>query len=145
MSNQSLAAERMLEKALESEMISAEQLHLLNQAKLPNVVLLDVRTPIEHRQGMIPGSVRFPCDHDLENLENTTIFTKSFHEKFHPEAFDPKQHYVLICRTGPRTEIALETFLHHGLSACELLGGVTEWQRLGLATEPFNNTLTVRR
>lgn len=135
MSSQVFSAKRILEKSLESEMIAVAQLDILNQAKLPGVVLLDVRTTIEHRQGVIPGSVLFPCDHDLENLENTTVFTKSFHKNFHPEAFDQELQYILICRTGPRTAIALETFLQHGFSACELLGGVTEWQHLGLALQ----------
>lgn len=136
MSSKSLPAEQILEKALESEMISVEQLRLLNAGNLPSVVLLDVRTITEQRLGVISGSVLFSCDHDLENLENTTIFSKSFHEKFSPELFDPQRHYILICRTGPRTAIALETFLNHNLAACELLGGVTEWKNLGLALQP---------
>ena len=137
-SKQPLSAEQILENSLESEMISAEQLQRLNQAQLSNVVLLDVRTTIEHHQGVISGSALFPCDHDLENLENTTIFEKNFHERFQPEQFDQKQRYILICRTGPRTAIALETFLKHGFMTCELLGGVTEWQRLGLPLQPVD-------
>lgn len=132
MSSSPPSAESLLEKALESEMISAEQLSRLTQENLSHVVLLDVRTTTEHHQGVIPGSILFPCDHDLDNLENTTIFSKSFHDRFRPELFDAAWNYILICRTGPRTAIALETFLEHGLSACELLGGITEWQRRGL-------------
>ncbi|MBF0584186.1 MAG: hypothetical protein HQL80_08130 [Magnetococcales bacterium] len=135
MSSHSLSTERILEKALESEMISAEQLHLLIQTPPPDLLWLDVRTPSEHRQGVIPGSVLFPCDHNLQNLEDTSVFISSFGKKFRPELFDNGKKYVLICRTGPRTAIALEMFLRHGLAACELLGGITEWRRQGLAVE----------
>ncbi|MBF0182962.1 MAG: hypothetical protein HQM06_01035 [Magnetococcales bacterium] len=128
--------QHILDKAIAAEMISVEQLHqLLQYAPLPQVTLLDVRTPSEQQQGIIPGSLLFPCDHDLQNLENTTIFSASFHANFHPEAFDPEQHYILICRTGPRTAIALEAFLHHNLIACELLGGITEWRQKGYSLQ----------
>ncbi|MBF0461646.1 MAG: hypothetical protein HQL87_09640 [Magnetococcales bacterium] len=138
MSQQPLAAASILERAMATGMISAQQLHHLLHASLPRVVLLDVRTPVEHQQGIIPGSVLFPCDHDLSSVKNMAIFTKSFGEKFRPEAFDPTCHYVLICRTGPRMAVALEIFLRHHFTACELLGGVTEWQRQGLALQPVD-------
>ncbi|MBF0161629.1 MAG: hypothetical protein HQL88_05000 [Magnetococcales bacterium] len=127
-----LAPEQILEKALESEMISVEQLHHLLQARPPRVVLLDVRTAQEHRLGVIPGSRMLPCDHDLDNLENMAIFSDSFRERFRPEQFDPADRHILVCRTGPRTAVALAAFLQHDLPACEVLGGITEWQRKGL-------------
>ncbi|MEO5355016.1 MAG: rhodanese-like domain-containing protein [Magnetococcus sp. XQGC-1] len=136
MSSQPLSPEQILANALDSEMISVEKLHLLIQNPLPQVVLLDVRTPLEHQQGVIPGSLLFPCDHDLDNLENTAIFRASFHERFRPDLFDPERCYILICRTGPRTAIALENFLRHDLPACELLGGVTEWRQKGFSLQP---------
>ncbi len=134
MTNQSVNTEQILEKAMEAEMISVEQLQqLLHNGPLPQVTLLDVRTPTEQAEGIIPGSHLFPCDHDLQNLDNTAIFSASFHDRFKPEAFNPQQRYILICRTGPRTAIALESFLNHDLSACELLGGITEWRQKGFA------------
>ncbi|MEO5339134.1 MAG: rhodanese-like domain-containing protein [Magnetococcus sp. MYC-9] len=136
MSSQPPSSAQILERAMEFEMISVEQLQCVLQHPPPDLVLLDVRTPDEHRQGVIPGSRLFPCDHDLVNLENTRIFAASFATRFRPEAFDPENRYVLICRTGPRTAIALEAFLHHNLAACELLGGVTAWRQRGLQLQP---------
>ncbi len=130
-------AETILEKALDNEMISAQQLLELIRSRPSRVVLLDIRTEIEQRQGVIPGSMLFPCDHNLENLEDTSIFNRSFHQRFKPEGFDAGQRYVLICRTGPRTAIALATFLAHDLQACELLGGVTEWVNKGFELDPI--------
>ncbi len=134
-----MTPERVLERALDTEMISAEQLHVLFDAKLPNVVFLDVRTEIEFREdGVIPGSVLYPCDHDLERRENTAIFKKDFQRIFDPAQFEEDKHYVLICRSGPRTAIALNYFLDNDLSSCELLGGIMEWKRLGYAVAAPN-------
>ena len=130
-----LSAERALERAMDTEMISAEQLRILCAANLPNVVLLDIRSEEELDQGVIHGSVMLPCDHDTENPENTAIFSKSFHANFNPEKFNPNDKYVLICRTGHRVAIALDTFLKHNLLSCELLGGIIEWNRLGFPLE----------
>ena len=128
-------AKKILEKALDMEIISAQQLREISAAKLSHIRLLDVRTPQEQAQGVIPGSDLFPCDHNLENPENTAIFNNDFHHRFAPELFSDQFLYILICRTGPRTAIALDTFLKHHIPACELLGGTTEWQRLGFQLE----------
>ncbi|MBF0096347.1 MAG: rhodanese-like domain-containing protein [Magnetococcales bacterium] len=136
MTNQAVNSEQILAKAMAAEMISVEQLQqLLHNGLPPQVTLLDVRTPTEQAQGIIPGSQLFPCDHDLQHLENTAVFSASFHDKFSPDAFDPQHEYILICRTGPRTAIALESFLEHELIACELLGGITEWRQKGFAVQ----------
>ena len=136
MSNRSRDAEQILEKALDTEMISAAQLRELLALRPARLVLLDIRTESEHLKGIIPGAALFPCDHNLQNLEDISVFDKSFHGRFDPEKFDPAQRYVLICRTGPRTAVALNTFLNHDLMACELLGGITEWQRQGFPLHP---------
>lgn len=118
-------------KALFNEMISVEQLHRIVQAPPPEAVLLDLRTPVEQREGVIPGSVLLPCDHNLENRQDTEPFRRSFDRLFDPLRFDREKWYILICRSGPRTAIALPYFLDHGLQACELIGGVMEWTRQG--------------
>ncbi len=122
-----------LERAMDTEMISAQQLHDLCIACPPGVVLLDIRAEEEQRDGIIPGSTLFPCDHDLQNRENKTIFTRCFLQRFDPARFDENNKHILICRSGPRAAIALNTFLEHDLPGCELLGGILEWQRCGLS------------
>lgn len=120
-----------LDKALFNEMISVDQLHLVVEAAPEGTVILDIRTGIEHREGVIPGARLFPCDHNLENRQDLDPFKISFAALFDPGRFDPTLRYILICRSGPRTEIALEAFLDGGLKACELIGGVEEWKRQG--------------
>ncbi|OSM02151.1 rhodanese-like domain-containing protein [Magnetofaba australis] len=133
----STEVESILDKAMATEMISVEQLKRIVRA-LPHaqVVLLDVRTGEEHDEGVIPGSTLYPCDHDLIDRENTAPFTADFDNKFDPTQFDADTRYILICRTGPRTEIALERFLDAELQACELIGGVNAWREQGLCLAP---------
>lgn len=134
-----------IKKSLFSEMISAEQLHVIVETKPVGVVLLDVRTEIEFQEGVIPGSHLYPCDHNLENREDMARFLASFEATFRKEQFDPKIGYILICRSGPRTEIALAAFLQHGLQACELMGGVEEWKRQNYSLVSADSALRVPR
>ncbi|MBF0126405.1 MAG: bacteriohemerythrin [Magnetococcales bacterium] len=124
-----------IEKALFNEMISIEQLRRVIDRAPADAILLDLRTPDEHREGVIPGSTLFPCDHNLENRQDTEPFLRCFTARFDPEQFNPHNWYILVCRSGPRAAIALESFLQHGLKACELIGGIQEWLRQGLQLE----------
>ncbi|MBF8274389.1 MAG: Rhodanese domain protein [Magnetococcales bacterium] len=119
-------AEKILQRSLSNEMISPEQLHTIITHAPRDLVLLDIRCQVEYREGIIPGALLFPNDHNLENREDTSIFRQCFECLFKPEKFDSAMRYILICRSGPRTEIALEAFLEHGFSACELVGGMLE-------------------
>ncbi|MBF0371220.1 MAG: hemerythrin domain-containing protein [Magnetococcales bacterium] len=124
-------------KALFNEMISAGQLHQVVAAPPGNVVLIDLRTETEQLEGIIPGSHLYPCDHNLENRQDTGPFEACFGATFDADRFDADKWYVLICRSGPRTEIALEKFLDEGLKACELIGGIEEWKRQNYPVSPF--------
>jgi hemerythrin len=121
------------EKALFNEMISAEQLQRIIELAAGNAVLLDLRTESEQAEGIIPGSFLYPCDHNLQDRQDTEPFRRSFEGRFMPEAFNADRWYVLICRSGPRAAIALESFQQHELQACELIGGIQEWLRQGYA------------
>jgi len=125
-----------LTRALFNEMLSVAQLHRLLEQAPPEMVLLDLRTPIEHQEGIIPGSRLFPCDHNLIDRQDTDPFRRSFSANFEPEQFDPQHWHVLICRSGPRAAIALEAFQEHDLKACELIGGIQEWLQQGLTLVP---------
>ncbi|MBF0379692.1 MAG: bacteriohemerythrin, partial [Magnetococcales bacterium] len=106
-----------IDTALFNEIISASQLKQITSLAPPDALLLDIRTATEHQEGIIPGSYLYACDHNLLNRQDTQLFRDSFYFKFNPEQFDTKKRYFLICRSGPRTEIALETFLENDLMA----------------------------
>nr|CRH06820.1 conserved protein of unknown function [Include Rhodanese-like domain] [Candidatus Magnetococcus massalia] len=122
-----------LEKAFFSEMISADQLSQVVQAVPDDVVILDIRTEIEFAEGMLPGSVKYPFDHNLEDRSDTKPFENDFFARCKPDTLDSDKRYILVCRTGPRTEIAIEAFTEAGLEACELVGGILGWREQGLA------------
>ncbi len=125
-------ARSILKTALSAEMISVEQLHGILTAGFEELVLLDIRTTVEQREMLIPGSTLYPCPHDLENRANLTPFRTHFTRTFNRHLFDGDTAHILICRTGPRAGIALEWMLKNGFRACELLGGIQEWQWKGL-------------
>jgi hemerythrin len=130
------------EKAIFNEIITVDQFRLMVERTPPDVVFLDIRTDIEHRQGVISGSCLYPCDHDLDNRFNTEPFQKSFNYVFNSKQFDSEKLYVLICHSGVRTEFAMEVFLEHGLKACELLGGIEEWKRQNNPISLFGMDMT---
>ncbi|MBF0621442.1 MAG: rhodanese-like domain-containing protein [Magnetococcales bacterium] len=138
-------AEEIMEKALFNEMISAEQLDRIVALRPDNVVILDIRTDMEHKEGIIPGAQLFPCAHNLENRQDTSIFSESFGKQFDASLFSKDSQYILICRSGPRTEIAVEVFLEQELEACELIGGVMEWKRQGYAIDSAEGAVVHKR
>ncbi|MBF0193380.1 MAG: hemerythrin domain-containing protein [Magnetococcales bacterium] len=121
--------QKIIDSALFNEIVSASQLKQIITLSTPDAILVDLRTEVEQQEGIIPNSHLYPCDHNLENRQDTTLFKESFSSKFNPEQFDSSKRFFLICRSGPRTGIALETFLENDLMACELIGGIEEWKR----------------
>ena len=132
--------ERVIEKAMFNEIITANLLNQIVQIAPPDIVLIDVRTDSEHQEGIIPTSQLYPCDHNLEDRNDTAIFRQCFSKSFDYKQFDHTTRYFLICRSGPRTEVALEFFLEYGLMACELIGGIEEWKRQDLPIVAVDST-----
>ena len=122
-------SQNILDKALFNEMISTDQLKKIVDSPPTGAVIVDLRSEMEQQEGIIPSSHLYPCDHNLKNRQDTTIFSDFFNHIFDPAHFDPEKYYILICRSGPRTAIALEIFIDNGLKACELVGGIEEWKR----------------
>lgn len=77
------------------------------------IVLLDVRTPEEYREGHVPGSILLPVD-ELEAKIAGII----------PD----KQTTVFVyCRSGRRSAIAANTMIKLGYSSVYDLGGIVDW------------------
>ena len=91
----------------------AEELH----STAPPVVL-DVRTPREHEQKRIEGSLHIPLNHLRERA----------HEL-------PRDRRVVVqCATGYRSSIGASIVKRHGLlDVADLAGGLTAWENAGLA------------
>jgi rhodanese-related sulfurtransferase len=80
-----------------------------------NVVVLDVRTPEEFNAGYIPGAI-------LINFKDS-IFTQKIN------ALDKSKHYLVYCKTGNRSNKAVQYMLNNGFSKVQQLeNGFSKWK-----------------
>lgn len=97
-----------------AEKITAQELKAMLERK-ENVVLIDVRTPQEHREAHIPGSFLMPLD-TLESVESL------------PEG----SRHIIYCRSGKRSLKAIEILSAKGFkNLVNLEGGIIAWTRAG--------------
>jgi rhodanese-related sulfurtransferase len=83
-----------------------------------NVVLLDVRTETERKQGLIRGSFHIPI---------TSLSTSSNELKKFKDA-----EIICYCRTGNRSLNAAAKLKKLGFNASNLKGGIIRWNAAGL-------------
>ncbi len=102
-----------------SGLISAEELHDLLQ-KGDNIVLLDVRAPLEFEESHIEGAVNIPVA-DLRTRYNE---------------LDPAKTTVLICSSGNRSSLGVSILKQHGFKdVTNVAGGMTGYSAAGYARE----------
>jgi phage shock protein E len=79
-----------------------------------DVVILDVRTPAEFASGHLPGAINL-------NVQAATFLNQV-------ENLDKTATYAIYCRSGDRSQIALDAMMDAGFeSVFGLAGGMTEW------------------
>lgn len=94
--------------------ISAAEAKALLEKNDGSLVVLDVRTPQEFTQARIKGAV---C---------IDIYQPSFSDDI--SALDRNKRYLIYCRTGQRSMVALSLFSRLGFSeAYNMLGGILAW------------------
>ena len=87
-------------------------------AKLPDTVLLDVRTPSEFAAGHLAGAV------------NLDVQSAGFPQA--AAALDPAKNYAIYCHSGNRSKTAMTAMDQAGFSHLfDLAGGITAWQSSG--------------
>lgn len=82
-------------------------------------ILVDVRTPGEHRGEKIPNSLNLPLDElagQVRSLENHSDI-------------------VLVCASGTRAKKAREILSKENIPACVLEDGIRGWKDAGLPTK----------
>lgn len=78
-----------------------------------STVLLDVRTPAEHDERHIPGSILIPVD----NVEAEAL-----------RVIPDKETVIIVyCRSGRRSEVAARTLVRLGYKKVFDLGGINDW------------------
>lgn len=101
--------------------IQAKELQSSLQAG-KNIVLIDVRTPVEHDEMHIAGSHLMP----LDQLDAARVKSVAAHA----------EHCVVVCRSGGRASQAYQKLLGAGCENLVILdGGVLAWEASGLAVE----------
>ena len=87
--------------------------HLDDMSMLKNVVLVDVRTPEEYREGHVPGAINL--DAELCGRSN-----KAYVEKVLP---DKTAHIYMYCFSGARSGMAAAFLRQMGYDRAENIGG----------------------
>jgi rhodanese-related sulfurtransferase len=87
----------------------------------PGVVTIDVRTPEEFAEGHIAGAVNY-------NVEDP-MFTQLI------SGLDPAGTYAVYCRSGNRSQVAVEQMTAAGIVGIyELADGIIGWEAAGYPT-----------
>lgn len=87
----------------------------------PGVVTIDVRTPEEFAEGHIAGAVNY-------NVEDP-MFTQLI------SGLDPAGTYAVYCRSGNRSQVAVEQMTAAGITSIyELADGIVGWEAAGYPT-----------
>lgn len=88
--------------------------------RLPELTLIDVRTPGEYASGHLPGALNIPLDH--------------LHRAV-PELSKSEHELLVVCASGNRSANACRTLAGHGIDAATLTGGTNEWAARGHALD----------
>ncbi|WKX73667.1 rhodanese-like domain-containing protein [Streptomyces sp. XD-27] len=88
------------------------------RTRLPDLTVIDVRTPGEYASGHLPGAVNIPLDQLPRALPALR------------EAAD-RSGLLVVCASGARSEDARGTLAAHGVTAATLTGGTSAWADAG--------------
>ena len=79
-------------------------------------LIVDVRQPLEWREGVIPGAVRIPLTELGQRMEEL-----------------PRDHQLLaICRSSHRSPLAARRLKKAGFEVLNVEGGMQAWRKRGL-------------
>jgi rhodanese-related sulfurtransferase len=86
-----------------------------------DAILIDVRTPEEVAQGVIPGAVNI-------DIKDSTFTSKI-------NALEKDKSYFVYCKAGTRSENAAKQMEQLGLKNISVLdGGIVDWEKKGFET-----------
>ncbi|MBZ9641464.1 rhodanese-like domain-containing protein [Streptomyces sp. PSKA30] len=86
------------------------------RTRLPELTVIDVRTPGEYATGHVPGALNIPLDQLRRAL---------------PTLRQVNGELLLVCASGARSEQACTTLAAEDLGAMTLTGGTQDWARRG--------------
>lgn len=92
------------------------------RTRLPQLTVVDVRTPGEYASGHLPGALNIPLDHVRRALP-------AFKEAA------AQGELLVVCASGARSESACSVLAENGVPAMTLTGGTQGWQDGGHALQ----------
>jgi adenylyltransferase/sulfurtransferase len=98
--------------------VSPSELQDFLEREMDRLLLMDVRTPAEARQAVIPGAVLVPLA-DIETGEALSEVRR----------LASGRRLVVHCQKGQRSLRALSLLRRHGIEGLNLDGGIEAWQR----------------
>jgi rhodanese-related sulfurtransferase len=107
-------------------------------ARLERYVVVDVREPPEFtgELGRVPGSRLVPLGELLARVERGELLAALYGDAPAAGATGEGRPVLLVCRSGNRSGKACAQLAAAGFAgATNLLGGMLEWNRLGLPVE----------
>ena len=96
--------------------ISVKKLKLLLSQSSEEILLIDVRNPIEHHKCSILGSSLIP----LSDIESGEAINKI-------KNFAAKKNLYIFCKSGKRSLLALKHLNKFGIRGINILGGIDAW------------------
>jgi rhodanese-related sulfurtransferase len=84
------------------------------RTRLPDLTVIDVRTPREYASGHLPGALNIPLDQLRRALPAIR------------EAAD-RGEILVVCASGARSQNACRTLAEHGVTTATLTGGTSAW------------------
>ncbi|MEU4924764.1 rhodanese-like domain-containing protein [Streptomyces parvus] len=84
------------------------------RTRLPELTVIDVRTPGEYAAGHLPGALNIPLDHIQRALPD---IRDAAHRK----------DVLVVCASGARSENACKILAENGITTTTLSGGIGAW------------------
>jgi len=114
------------EVLVERGVISRHELASLIEQQQISYILIDVRNPDEHERGLIPTAQRLPLPELESALRN--LSDKEWRARYSFAKPRKNDLLILYCRSGVRSQSALETFRFFGYSrVCNYVGSFLDW------------------
>ncbi len=104
------------EADFEIKSISVKNLKLLINHSSNEILLIDVRNPIEHNEGSILGSKLIP----LSDIESGEAINKI-------KSLAAQKDLYIFCKSGKRSLRAIKHLKKHGISGINIEGGIEAW------------------
>ena len=98
--------------------ISVKELRSLRSKSPKNILLIDVRNPIEHNTCSIADSKLIP----LNSIENGEAINKI-------KIYASKKDLYIFCKSGKRSLIAIKHLKKFGINCINIEGGIDAWNK----------------